>query len=135
MEVIQVRADASGKRDAVCLSFLHHVLFMREMVSAPLHSILVDDREERESSDRRDRRRAKFALQLSDLVHDLGLFEPLIEGRWRCLDRRVYNEHCAEMHVLLGANVSSPKETYSLIFQGSGIVTPHSEDDHGALRR
>ena len=135
MEEIQVRADVSGQRDAVCLSFLHHVLFMREMVSAPLHSILVDDGEERESSDRRDRRRAKFALQLSDLVHDLGLFEPLIEGMRRCLDRRVYNEHCAEMHVLLGATVSSPKETYSLIFQGSGIVTPHCGDDHGTLRR
>ena len=80
MEALQVSADVSGVRDAVCLGFLHHVLFMRELINAPLHAILVDDREERWPGDSRARRRMRFREQLSDLDRDLKLFEPLIEG-------------------------------------------------------
>ena len=72
-------ANASEVRDEVCLGFLHHVLFMRELISTSFHSILGDEGEQ-VSGDRKARRRFKFKEQLRDLVEDMGLFESLIEG-------------------------------------------------------
>ena len=77
---MEVRIASAVSRKDLCLAFLHHVLFMRQLVDSSIETFLTPEEQPTGGSGARARRLTRFNSQLQDLVGDLRLFESDIQG-------------------------------------------------------